>query len=411
MGALNYNEHKVKNGKAALIHSTGFTKDTGRLTFTDKLKQLQDLAAKNTRVVTNAVHISLNFDKEDVLDEDKLTEIASSYMEKIGFGNQPYLVYQHFDAAHTHIHIVTTNIQNDGSRISLHNLGKNQSEKARKEIEKDFGLVKAESKRKDQKEFIHPIDVKQAIYGKSETKRSISNVVGMVTRTYKYTSLPELNAVLKSFNVIADRGKEGSAMHVNKGLVYSLLDEKRNKIGIPIKASSIYGKPTLAFLKKQFRLNDALRKPHKNQLKQAIDGVLQYGPRDVSALVKLLDKKGIQTVIRENAEGRIYGITFVDHRTKCVFNGSDLGKQYSANGIVNRLSEKRQVSKQFRPGYSEVKKSANKELKDKANPEKTDLSLNRMVDDLTKAESHEYLSPEAAMKLRRKKKRRKGQSL
>ncbi len=113
-------------------------------------------------------------------------------------------------------------------------------------------------------------------------------------------------------------------------------------------------------------------------------------------------------MIRENAEGRIYGITFVDHRTKCVFNGSDLGKPYSANGIVNRLSEKEQVSKQFRPGYSEVKKPANQGLRDKANPEKADLGLKSMVDDLTKAESNEYLSPEAAMKLRRKKKRRKG---
>ncbi len=198
-------------------------------------------------------------------------------MDKIGFGNQPYLVYEHKDAAHPHVHIVTTNIRDDGKRIDIHNIGRNQSETARKEIEKEFGLVKAESKKKDQKEFIHPIDVKKVVYGKSETKRSISNVVGMVTRTYKYTSLPELNAVLKPFNVIADRGKEGSAMHENKGLIYSLIDDKGNKVGIPIKASSIYGKPTLAFLEKQFRLNEALRKPHKNRLKQAIDEAFQSG--------------------------------------------------------------------------------------------------------------------------------------
>jgi hypothetical protein len=32
----------------------------------------------------------------------------------------------------------------------------------------------------------------------------------------------------------------------------------------------------------------------------------------------------------------IYGITYVDHHKKCVFNGSDLGKQYSAAGIQQR---------------------------------------------------------------------------
>jgi hypothetical protein len=404
-GALNYNEHKVKEGIAECLLANRFLGGVQEMNFHDKLNFLKYFTDKNKRVKTNTLHISLNFDVGENLDKETLCKVASSYMKKIGFGDQPYLVYEHKDAAHPHVHIVTTNIRDDGKRIDIHNIGRNQSETARKEIEKEFGLVKAESKKKDQKEFIHPIDVKKAIYGKSETKRSISNVVGMVTRSYKYTSLPELNAILKPFNVIADRGKEGSQMHENKGLVYSLLDEKGNKVGVPIKASSIYAKPTLAFLEKQFRLNEALRKPHKNQVKQAIDEAFQSGSRDRSEWVKLLDKKGIQTVIRENTDGRIYGITFIDHRTKCVFNGSDLGKPYSAKGIIDRLS------KPFRPGYSEVKKPANQELRDKTNSEKADLGLKRMVDDITKAESNEYLSPEAAMKLRRKKKRRKGQSL
>jgi hypothetical protein len=45
-----------------------------------------------------------------MLSKEKITEIAVEYMDKIGFGEQPYLVYQHFDSGHTHLHIVTTNI-------------------------------------------------------------------------------------------------------------------------------------------------------------------------------------------------------------------------------------------------------------------------------------------------------------
>ena len=37
-------------------------------------------------------------------------------------------------------------------------------------------------------------------------------------------------------------------------------------------------------------------------------------------------------------DGIIYGITYIDHHTKCVFNGSHLGKQYSANGIQQRCN-------------------------------------------------------------------------
>ena len=69
-------------------------------------------------------------------------------MERIGFGNQPYLVYQHHDAGHPHIHIVSIKVREDGSRVDTQNIGRNQSEKARKEIEKEFGLLKAEDSKR-----------------------------------------------------------------------------------------------------------------------------------------------------------------------------------------------------------------------------------------------------------------------
>src|SRR5260370_23895486 len=192
-------------------------------------------------------------------------------MEKIGFGNQPFLVYEHFDAAHQHVHLVTTNIQKNAKRIDLHNIGRNQSEQARKSIESLFNLVKAESKIKTAADFLEPIDIRKAVYGKSETKKSISNILNATVRTYKYTSLPELNAVLRQFNIAADRGKEATLIYDKKGLRYGLLDEKGKQIGVPIKASSIYGNPTLPYLEKQFKLHERLRQPHRERLKKCID--------------------------------------------------------------------------------------------------------------------------------------------
>lgn len=401
-GALNYNEQKVKAGVAKCIMANRFPGKPKDMNFYDKMNRLLYFTDKNKRVKTNTLHISLNFDPGEKIPMDNLKSIASSYMEKIGFGAQPYLVYKHKDAAHPHIHVITTNIKDDGKRIDIHNIGRNQSEKARKEIEKEFNLIRAESKKKEQKAFIHPVDVQKAIYGHSETKRSISNIVRMVTRTYKYTSLPELNAVLRQYNVTADRGGKDSLMYEKKGLVYSLIDEKGNKVGVPIKASSIYGKPTLPFLEKQFQLNEALRKPHKNQLKDAIDSVIQFNPKDLNGFIADLHKRGIQAVLRNNEQGITYGVTYIDNRTRCVFNGSDLGKPYAAKGILDRLStgySSNNKPEVFRPGYSEDKM--------KSNPPVSEAS--HILNDLTKAESKEYLSPEAAMKL--KKKRRKGRRL
>ena len=152
------------------------------MTFFDKLARFEQLIEKNARAKTNCVHISLNFDVSEKLNQNKLNEIAEDYMDKIGFGDQPYLVYQHNDAAHPHMHIVTTNIQEDGKRISIHNLGKNQSEIARKEIEEKYGLVKAGL---TPKQCLNA-SLNKAVYGKSETKKAIDKIVGEVIRHYKF---------------------------------------------------------------------------------------------------------------------------------------------------------------------------------------------------------------------------------
>ncbi len=92
-------------------------------------------ASLNENVSRNSVHISLNFDPSEKLTNEQLKEISDRYMQKIGFGEQPYLVYQHFDAGHPHIHIVSVKVRADSTRIDTNNIGRNQSEKARKEIE------------------------------------------------------------------------------------------------------------------------------------------------------------------------------------------------------------------------------------------------------------------------------------
>jgi len=332
--AVRYNEQKVAAAKAELIGAFDFTKDADRLTMSDKIGQLQYLAKQNCRTRRNAIHISLNFDKADQLDKEKLLEIAQTYMDKIGFTGQPCLIYQHHDAAHTHIHLVTTNIRDGARRININNIGRNQSETARKEIEELFGLVKAQGKKQERDLLLKPVQAEKVIYGKSETKAAVSNTVREVVSTYKFTSLAELNAVLRLSNIEADRGTPGSQMHQKNGLRYFVLNEQGQRVGVPIKASSIYGRPTMANLQKRFAANEQKRKGYQQRLQAALDKALQpTGGLTQKAFTSQLKKAGVDVVWRRNEEGRLYGITYVDHATRSVFNGSDLGKAYSANTI------------------------------------------------------------------------------
>lgn len=340
-GILNYNENKVRNADAEVLMACGFPRSHEELSFKNKLERFQMLTRQNERTRTNALHISLNFSSRDKLDAILLKKIALEYMEGIGFGNQPFLVYQHFDAAHPHIHLATVNIADGGQRIQTHNIGRIQSEKARKAIEERYGLIRAEDQKKEAHFLLRPANLKKALYGKSETKAAISSIVRSVVSHYKFTSLPELNAALRQFNVTADRGEEGSRMYEKRGLVYQLLDSNGNKTGVPIKASAIYDKPTLANLEKLYASNETARKPYGQRLKYLLDKALSCATE--KECIDTLEKQQVRLLFRENSHGTIYGVTFIDNATGAVFNGSSLGKAYSAKAFIAHLPRETQL--------------------------------------------------------------------
>lgn len=347
---LNYNENKVKEGVAECIGAENFPLNADEMSLKIKLGYLLKRTELNENVKRNSVHISLNFDPSEVhLSTEKLMQVANVYMQKLGFGEQPYLVYQHHDAGHPHIHIVTTNIQSNGNRIDLHHLGIRKSEPARKEIEKIFGLVVADAHTRREAFRLKPIEVKKVQYGRTETKKAITNVLDAVLNNYKYTSLPELNAVLKQYNVLADRGSEDSRSFKGGGLVYRILDDGGEPVGVPIKASDFYNKPTLKFLEQKYTPNDTKRQPFKSRVKNEIDRLFIGKTSTLNELVKQLERKGIHVSLRQNDDGLIYGITYVDHQTKSVFNGSILGKQYSAKAIQERCTFRETVKPDLLP--------------------------------------------------------------
>jgi len=334
-GIIGYNEDKVTLGEAVLLMASGFAAEVDRMSFNQKVNRFKRLIELNARVKTNALHISLNFDVSDKLDNARLQQIASAYMERIGFGDQPFLVYRHLDAYHPHLHIATTNVTRNAERIDIHGIGYRLSEPARKALEKEFGLVEAEGREKSTGQKI-----RAAIYGEKPTKKVISNTVAGVMRQYCYGSFAEYQAILSLFNIRADRGSADSQMFLKGGLQYSILDGGGKPVGVPIKASSIYCKPTLKELEKRFERNKGKKAEYKADLKAALDQLLfktQYPDREVFTAELL--KAGIDVVFRFSDQGQLYGVTYVDHRNKVVFNGSDLGKAYSAKALSEHFEK------------------------------------------------------------------------
>lgn len=353
--ALNYNEKKVQKGTAELLHAQNFLKLPQEMNFYDKLERFENLMALNERATTKTIHISLNFhpSEKERLTKDFCVHLADEYMEKIGFGNQPYLVYQHNDAGHPHLHVLSTLIKDDGSRIPTHNMAKNISEPVRKEMEQIHGLVPANKKEQEKEQEKQLVVTAQKVQaGKSETMRGITNVLDHVIDQYKYTSLQELNALLKQYNVKADRGAEDGRIYKNRGLMYVVVDQDGKALTKPVKASAFHSKPTLDYIESKFKDNEQKREPHKKHVRVAVDWAMQSKPETLGELAKLLQKDRIDLVIRRNEQGRVYGITYIDHGKRAVFNGSDLGNGYSAKRILERLGMGQQPDKQKEAGQN-----------------------------------------------------------
>jgi hypothetical protein len=208
-----------------------------------------------------------------------------------------------------------------------------------------------------------------------------------------------LDALVGGIHVVADRGTEGMSMYTKKGLRYSLLDAKGNPVGIPIKASTIDRKAMLPHIEKQFKLNDELRRESKEILKAKIDACLDARTKISSGKFhQALQAKGVYVLLRLTATAEVHGITFVDNDTKCVFNGSDLGKAYSAKGIADRINDLKYPKRTPRKNW---KKSSYTEK-----PVDIKLGLGELSRDLVTATPTDFTSPEVALRVRKRRRRR-----
>lgn len=348
-GALTYNEKKVKEGKAELILASRFGAELHEMGFSQKLARFQRLIANNQYVTSNTLHLSLNFSPNDRLTTERMQAIAYDYMQRIGFGNQPFLVYRHKDTHHPHLHIVTTNIQADGRPIDMFRLGVRKSEPARKAIEMDFDLIPAESMRKTLVTPFMPVNVVQVMYSEAETKRQIANVVKGVTSSYHFRDLEELNSILKVYNVRADPGQEGSRQRRFEGLVYIAINEKGEQEGKAIKASLIDTKPTLKFLKKKFATGQTFREKHIETTREKIKAIFDNTKvLKEEWLLKRLAKLRIDAIALKDGEGKISGFTLIDHFSKVATSTEELG--ISAEHVQRQVIpmgriEKKQIEK------------------------------------------------------------------
>ena len=261
-----------------------------------------------------------------------MTVLAQEFMEKFGYGNQPYIVWLHEDISRKHMHIVSVRINEKGKKID-HNREAIRAQNICREMEVKYGLHPTLGEHGERE----LLSLQKVDYAKGDVKAQLKYTARTLLECYNCHSLAEYNTLLNLYNVTVYevRGSvDGKEYH---GIMYGALDDDGQQVGTPFKSSK-FGK-AFGYEALQKKFTASTEKVKKNDLterarQEIIKAMQNIGTKEVFA--KRLKEADIEVVYRINPERRLYGITFIDHTTRTVFNGSRMGKAFSAN-VFNEL--------------------------------------------------------------------------
>ncbi|WP_303017975.1 conjugal transfer protein MobB [Muribaculum intestinale] len=328
-GALAYNAEKINKEKGRLLDTNKIYNDgSGSVNIHKAHEDFKRWMPTATRTEKPMVHISLNPHPDDHPSDAELTQIAREYMEKMGFGDMPFLIFKHEDIERHHVHIVALRVKTDGTCISDRN-NFYRSKDICRELEKKYNLRPSEREKISPDTPIRKIDIS------GDIKRQVANTVKMVGMRYKFQTLGEFNAILSLYNVRAEQTDGRVNGREYHGLVYFAIDDSGNVVASPFKASRLGKFASRTAIDNRFvRAKDRI---DVNPTRTVVADVLAQSTNK-SDFVARLKAARIDVLFRYTEEGRIYGVTFIDHNTMTVLNGSRLGKDYSANAFERRFN-------------------------------------------------------------------------
>lgn len=328
-GALAYNAEKINKEKGRLLDTNKIYNDgSGSVNIHKAHEDFKRWMPTATRTEKPMVHISLNPHPDDHPTDAELTQIAREYMEKMGFGDMPFLIFKHEDIERHHVHIVALRVKTDGTCISDRN-NFYRSKDICRELEKKYNLRPSEREKISPDTPIRKIDIS------GDMKRQVANTVKMVGMRYKFQTLGEFNAILSLYNVKAEQTDGRVNGREYHGLVYFATDDSGNVVASPFKASRLGKFASRTAIDNRFvRAKDRI---DVNPTRTIVADALAQSSNKEEFIARLKAAR-IDVLFRYTEEGRIYGVTFIDNNTMTVLNGSRLGKDYSANAFERRFN-------------------------------------------------------------------------
>ena len=250
----------------------------------------------------------------------------------MGYGRQPYILYKHTDIERTHYHIVSVRVDKEGHKIP-DSYERRRSQEALEELAEKYDYTVGNKKDiqdiEDLDEFedlpeeeldFNPYD------GFDPEKGHITDQINSLVelaKTYYFKEPQQFDYIMEMLGVQVSRTEiDGQVIMGFRGL-----DPKTKEPCTPIVMVSNEDYHLPEWIEQHV---EECKKLIKNREKEKVGNLASYATR-VSRSQKhfenLLRKQGgICVKISRNVDGKIFGVTFIDQKTKCVFKGSELPK-------------------------------------------------------------------------------------
>jgi hypothetical protein len=116
---VTYNTNKTQNekGELTMLRNFGYLQDSKDVGPNEVKNYLIAYSNRNSIVKDKQFHAMISCSGREYSKEE-LTDIAYEWVDKMGYGSNPFLIVFHKDTANNHVHIVSSRIDMEGKKIS-----------------------------------------------------------------------------------------------------------------------------------------------------------------------------------------------------------------------------------------------------------------------------------------------------
>ena len=354
--AAGYNEDKVLEGVADLLlarnvderfirqldimHAVGINA-AGEV---ERYMREHSKTYGNSKTQNKQFHVALSV-KEHEMDRYELGEFAERFIERMGYGGQPYFVYFHHDTGNNHVHILSTRINRYGIAIS-DSFDKMRMQRVTDEI---LGITPEKER---QKLFSYNFQTEGQFLNVARScgynpKEEI--VDGVESYTFFRSHHPQfsipmgeiLNRMVSKEDSFSMKNRKERARQLKAILLkyrQLSLQQQQEHQGRAKKKTDLEGRKTMALSGLRHKDGTPYNETEKLQVKWM--------------LKELRQKLGIDIHWQKDKNGIIRGYGIIDHKTKTAFDGSQVLKM--GEWIEPQQKENEEKAKKNQKGQKSI---------------------------------------------------------